>query len=66
MFSGSIKENVSFANPKATEDEINSALKKANAWDFVNDFPDKLNTEVGDREFSCQEVKNKELLPEQY
>ena len=49
LFSGSIRDNVSFANPNATEDEINSALKKANAWDFVNDFPDKLNTEVGDR-----------------
>ncbi len=49
LFSGSIRDNVSFANPNATEDEINSALKKANAWDFVNDFPEKLNTEVGDR-----------------
>tara|TARA_Y100000385_G_C13076976_1_gene631892 strand:- start:398 stop:2197 length:1800 start_codon:yes stop_codon:yes gene_type:complete len=49
LFSGSIRDNVSFANPKASEEEIRSALKKANALDFVNDFPDKLDTEVGDR-----------------
>ncbi len=49
LFSGSIRDNVSFANPNASDDEINSALKKANAWEFVNEFPDNLNTEVGDR-----------------
>jgi len=49
LFSGTIKNNVSFANPSATDEEITQALKKANAWDFVNSFPEKMETEVGDR-----------------
>ncbi len=49
LFSGSIRDNVSFAYPKASDEEIKLALKKANAWEFVNEFPEKLNTEVGDR-----------------
>lgn len=49
LFSGSIRENIAFGNLDATEEEIIEAAKKANAWDFIQSFPDALETEVGDR-----------------
>ncbi|MDG1841882.1 MAG: ABC transporter transmembrane domain-containing protein [Crocinitomicaceae bacterium] len=49
LFSGSIRNNVSFANPNANESDIIFALKQSNAWEFVESFPDGLDTEVGDR-----------------
>lgn len=49
LFAGSIRENISFGKVDATEEEIIEAAKKANAWEFIESFPDKLDTEVGDR-----------------
>ncbi|MCR9174108.1 MAG: ABC transporter transmembrane domain-containing protein [bacterium] len=49
LFSGSIRENIAFGDLNASEEEIIEAAKKANAWDFIDTFPDKLDTEVGDR-----------------
>jgi ABC-type multidrug transport system fused ATPase/permease subunit len=49
LFSGSILENIRFGRPDATEAEVVEAAKKANAWEFIEGFPDQLNTEVGDR-----------------
>lgn len=49
LFSGSIFENIQFGNPSALEDEVVAAAKKANAWEFIQSFPDALDTEVGDR-----------------
>ena len=49
LFSGSIYENIVFGNPNASKAEVESAAKKANAWDFISSFPDGLDTEVGDR-----------------
>jgi ABC-type multidrug transport system fused ATPase/permease subunit len=49
LFSGSIRENILFGNPNATIEEVIEAAKQANAWDFIDAFPNKLETEVGDR-----------------
>lgn len=49
LFSGSIFENIQFGNPSASKDEVVDAAKKANAWEFIQTFPDALDTEVGDR-----------------
>lgn len=49
LFAGSIRENIRFGNPEATEEMIIDAAKKANAWNFITDFPEGLATEVGDR-----------------
>lgn len=49
LFSTTIKENVSYGNPGATEKDIIKALKMANAYDFVMEFPKGLDTEVGER-----------------
>jgi ABC-type multidrug transport system fused ATPase/permease subunit len=35
LFNTSIKENMLFAKPDATDEEIKQALKDANAWDFI-------------------------------
>ena len=49
LFSGSIYENIVFKDPNASKAEVESAAKKANAWEFISSFPDGLGTEVGDR-----------------
>ncbi|MBL7873217.1 MAG: ATP-binding cassette domain-containing protein [Cyclobacteriaceae bacterium] len=49
LFGGSIKENIAYGKPNATEHEIMEAAKKANAWEFIDTFPEKLETRVGDR-----------------
>ena len=47
LFATSIKENLMMAKEDATDAQIWDALKKANAADFVQGLPDKLNTFVG-------------------
>lgn len=49
LFGGSIRENILYGKPKATESEIIEAAVKANAWDFIQTFPDGLDTLVGER-----------------
>ena len=49
LFGGSILENISYGKPTATEEEILDAAAKANAMEFIDRFPDKLNTIVGER-----------------
>ena len=49
MFGGSIRENIAYAKPTATEEEIILAAKKANAWQFISQFPEALDTLVGER-----------------
>jgi ABC-type multidrug transport system fused ATPase/permease subunit len=49
LFAGTIRENIAFGRTDATENEIIEAAQKANAWEFINSFPEGLNTQVGDR-----------------
>ncbi len=49
MFGGSIKENILYGKPHASEEEIMSAAKQANAYDFIMDFPEQFDTIVGER-----------------
>jgi ABC-type multidrug transport system fused ATPase/permease subunit len=49
LFGGTIKENIAYGNPNASEDEIMVAAKKAFAWNFIEKFPEGLETLVGDR-----------------
>lgn len=48
LFAMSIKENLLLAKPEATEQEIESALKLSNAWDFIMKLDKKLDTYVGE------------------
>ena len=49
LFAGSIRDNIAYGKPGATEAEIEEAAKKANAFDFIASFPDKFDTLVGER-----------------
>ncbi|MCK5368853.1 MAG: ATP-binding cassette domain-containing protein, partial [Cyclobacteriaceae bacterium] len=49
LFSTTIAENISYGKPEATLDEIVKAAKIANAHDFISEFPDSYNTQVGER-----------------
>jgi ABC-type multidrug transport system fused ATPase/permease subunit len=49
LFGGSIKENIAYGKPGATDEEIIEAAKKANAHSFVTGFTDGYETIVGDR-----------------
>ena len=49
LFGGSIKENIAYGKLDASEEEIEEAAKKANALNFINDFPKKMETLVGER-----------------
>lgn len=49
LFGGSIRENIEYGKPGATEEEIINAAKQSNAWEFIDRFPEKLDTLVGER-----------------
>ncbi len=49
LFGGSIKENILYGKPTASMEEVIEAAKKANALEFIDSFPDKFETIVGDR-----------------
>ena len=46
LFTGTIRENMRWRKSDATDDEIISALKTAQAWDFVSNSPDGLDTVI--------------------
>lgn len=48
MFNGSIADNVKIGKQDATEDEIIDALKIANAYEFVQNLPQGIHTNIGD------------------
>lgn len=47
LFRGSILENIAYAKPDATREEIIAAAKTASAHDFIIKYPDGYNTEIG-------------------
>ena len=49
LFGGTIQENIAYGKPDASIDEINAAAQQANALDFINSFPEKIQTLVGER-----------------
>lgn len=49
LFNASIAENISYAKPGASPEEIMRAAKAANAHDFIVKFPDGYDTKVGER-----------------
>ncbi len=49
LFAGTIKENIAYGNPDATDEEIRDAALRANAMEFIEKFPSGMETLVGDR-----------------
>jgi len=49
LFGSSIRENIRYGKPSASEEEIIAVAEKANAWEFISSFPEGLDTLVGER-----------------
>ncbi len=49
LFGGTIRENIAYGNPDADEVEIIEAAQRAYAWEFIQQFPEGLETVVGER-----------------
>lgn len=49
LFNATVKDNIAYGRAGASESEIIEAAKKAYAYDFINNFPKKFDTVIGDR-----------------
>ena len=49
LFGGTIRENILYGKPSATEEELLLAAEKSNCLEFIDNFPEKFETIVGDR-----------------
>ena len=49
LFGGTIRENIKYGDPSASEEQVKEAARQANAWEFIERFPDQLDTIVGER-----------------
>lgn len=49
LFSGTLRENIMYGKPDATEAELEAATRAANAHDFIMEFRDGYDTEIGER-----------------
>ncbi|MNH49941.1 putative multidrug export ATP-binding/permease protein [compost metagenome] len=49
LFHRSLRDNIAYANPDATDEAIDHAIRQANAYDFVQKLPKGLDTVVGER-----------------
>jgi subfamily B ATP-binding cassette protein MsbA len=49
LFSGTVRENIAYARPEATETEIVAAARAAHAMEFIERLPQGFNTRVGER-----------------
>ncbi len=49
LFGGSIRENILYGKPSASEEELNTAAEQANALEFIRQFPEGFETIVGER-----------------
>ncbi len=49
LFGGTIRENILYGKPEATLEEVREAARKANALEFIDRFPEGMETIVGER-----------------
>ena len=49
LFNGTVRDNLLYAKPDATEEDMIEALRKANIWDFIEKQEKGIDTEVGNR-----------------
>lgn len=49
LFGGTIEENIAYGKPGASQEEVRAAAQKANALEFIESFPEKFQTLVGER-----------------
>jgi ATP-binding cassette subfamily B protein len=48
LFSGSIRQNITYGMPSVSEDELKRVLMAANLWDVIQKLPDGLDTKIGE------------------
>lgn len=61
LFSGTVRENLCFVKPDATDDELRRALSDACAGDFLSTLPDGLETELGEGGYGLSEGQAQRL-----
>jgi len=49
LFGGTIRDNILYGNTRASDEEVLQAAELSNSMEFIRQFPDGLNTVVGDR-----------------
>ena len=49
LFSGTVRENIAYANPKATAEQVIAAAKAANAHEFISKFDKAYDSQIGER-----------------
>jgi subfamily B ATP-binding cassette protein MsbA len=49
LFSGTVRDNIAYARPDASDDDVIAAARAAHAWEFIERLPDRLETRVGER-----------------
>jgi len=49
LISSTIEENIKYGRESASSEEIASSAKSANAWEFIQRFPEKMQTKVGEK-----------------
>ena len=49
LFGRSILDNIRYGRPEASDEEVRRSAEDANAWEFIERFPDGWNTQVGER-----------------
>ncbi|WP_276368329.1 ABC transporter transmembrane domain-containing protein [Chryseolinea sp. H1M3-3] len=49
LFGGTIRENIAYGKPNATIEEVRDAARQANALEFIESFPERFDTRVGER-----------------
>jgi len=49
LFGGTIRENILYGKPGASDEEVLEAAKQSNSWEFIKTFPEQFDTIVGER-----------------
>ena len=49
LFNGTVGDNIRYGRPEATREEIEAAVRAANAYDFIQELPQQFETEIGER-----------------
>ena len=49
LFSGTVRDNIAYARPDASDDDVIAAARAAHAWEFIERLPDGVETRVGER-----------------
>jgi ATP-binding cassette subfamily B protein len=62
LFSTSIAENIAYAKPDATSEEIMAAARAANAHEFITHLPEGYDTQVGERGMRLSGGERKHVL----